>query len=69
MAFLTPGFSFINEYEYPSQNAIGRGHYHISWNQAGDATTTSMVLARKYAIDQQLEAKRLLLNPIYRINF
>ena len=69
MAFLTPGFSFINEYEYPSQNATGKGHYHISWNQAGDATTTSMVLARKYAIDQQLEAKRLLLNPIYRINF
>ena len=68
MVFLNPGFRFINEYEYPSSRASGP-HYHISWNQAGDGGTTSMKMALQYAIDQKLEAKRLLLNPIYRIKF
>jgi hypothetical protein len=69
MVFLNPGFRFINEYEYPSKGAIGKGHYHISWNQAGDGGTTSMRQALQYAIDQKLEGKRSVLNPIYQIKF
>jgi hypothetical protein len=68
MVFLNPGFRFINEYEYKSSRASG-DHYHISWNQAGDGGTTSMRLALQYAIDQKLEAKRFVLNPIYQIKF
>jgi hypothetical protein len=68
MVFLNPGFRFINEYEYKSSRASG-DHYHISWNQAGDEGTTSMRLALQYAIDQKLEAKRFVLNPIYQIKF
>jgi len=69
MVFLNPGFRFINEYEYPSRGARGKGHYHISWNQAGDGGTTSMRQALQYAIDQKLEGKRSVLNPIYQIKF
>ena len=27
-----PKFTYINEYYYPSKNATGRGHFHISYN-------------------------------------
>ena len=68
MVFLNPGFRFINEYEYPSSKATGP-HYHFSWNQANDGNTTSMKIALQYAIDQKLEGKRFILNPIYYIKF
>jgi hypothetical protein len=68
MAFFNPGFRFRNEYEDKSAVATG-DHYHFSWNQAGDGTSTTMTKAIKYAKDAQLEAKRSIINPIYYIKF